>query len=132
MERQENKENLRSDRMSKSCKDCLHYEACSKWLKQNCDEGFMCENFTASSEWVHLPCKVGDMVYKVSFVYKNITPLKVEGFICNLASWKVHCTHLIPSWRGNQKEHIYISFSSFGKNTFLTSEVAEKALEGMK
>lgn len=75
------------------------------------------------------PCKVGDMVYKISFVHKNIIPLRVEGFIRNLASWKAHCTHLIPSWRGNQKEHIYISFSSFGKNTFLTNDEAEQALK---
>lgn len=128
-----------------TCKDCLHYEACKgTYSSANGDGGILyefdgemygdsgCEDFTDRSEWVHLPCKVGDMVYKVSFVHKNITPLKVEGFICNLASWKVHCTHLIPSWIGNQKEHIYISFSSFGKNTFLTSEEAEKALEGMK
>lgn len=129
-----------------TCKDCLHYEACkgTYYTAKGCDnialydfDGEMyadsgCEDFTARSEWVHLPCKVGDMVYKVSFVHKNITPLKVEGFICNLISWKVHCTHLIPSWIGNQKEHIYISFSSFGKNTFLTHEEAEKALEGMK
>ena len=75
------------------------------------------------------PCKVGDMVYKVSFVHKTVTSLKVEGFICNLASWKVHCTHLVPSWIGNQKEHIYISFSSFGKNAFLECKEAEQALK---
>lgn len=78
------------------------------------------------------PCKVGEMVYKVSFVHKNVTPLKVEGFLCNLASWKVRCTHLIPSWIGNQKEHFYISFSSFGKTVFLTREEAEEKLKEEK
>ena len=115
-----------------TCKDCLHYERCKKLGIFNVETLSACEDFTDCSEWVHSPCKVGDMVYKVSFVHKNITPLKVEGFICNLISWKVHCTHLIPSWIGNQKEHIYISFSSFGKNTFLTREEAEKALEEKK
>mgnify|MGYP004465068173 CR=1 FL=1 len=119
--------------MSK-CKDCLHYERCYSIYTQDMLDmtNGECVYFTDRSEWVHLPCKVGDMVYKVSFVHKNITPLKVEGFICNLLSRKVHCTHLIPSWIGNQKEYIYISFSSFGKNTFLTHEEAEEALEGMK
>ena len=115
-----------------TCEDCLYYERCKKLGIFNLETLSVCEDFTARSEWVHLPCKVGDMVYKVSFVHKNITPLKAEGFICNLTSWKVHCTHLIPSWIGNQKEHIYISFSSFGKNTFLTHEEAEKALERLK
>ena len=49
-----------------TCKDCLHYEACRKWLKQNCDEGFMCENFTTRSEWMHFPCKLGDTVYYIT------------------------------------------------------------------
>ena len=74
------------------------------------------------------PCKVGDTVYRVSFVHKKVEALKVEGFLRNLSSWKAHCIHIIPSWVGNQKEHIYISFSSFGKTVFLTREEAEKAL----
>lgn len=74
------------------------------------------------------PCKVGDTVYRVSFVHNSVEMLKVEGFLRNLASWKVHCTHVIPSWVGNQKEHIYISFSSFGKAVFLAREEAEAAL----
>jgi len=44
-----------------TCKDCLHYEACCYWLNKekkhlNCDDGFICDNFTNRSEWVHLPC----------------------------------------------------------------------------
>lgn len=76
------------------------------------------------------PCKVGDTVYRVSFVHKNITPLMVEGYIRNLVSWKVHCTHLIPSWRGNQKEHTYISFSSFGKKSVPHPRRSRKSVEG--
>lgn len=74
------------------------------------------------------PCKVGDAVYRVSFVHKTVEMLKVEGFLRNVASWKVHCTKFIPKWLGNQKEHIYIQFSAFGKTVFLTCEEAEKAL----
>ena len=74
------------------------------------------------------PCKVADVVYRVSFAHKTVEMLKVEGFVCNLTSRKVHCTHFMPSWLGNQKEHFYISFSSFGKTVFLTIEEAEKAL----
>lgn len=78
--------------------------------------------------WIRPPCKVGDTVYKVDFIHNCVVVLKVEGFLCNLASWKVHCVHLIPSWVGNQKEHIYISFSSFGKTVFLTPKEADNAL----
>lgn len=109
-----------------TCENCLHYNACPDvWEADNYD----CPDFADKSEYIRLPCKVGDIVYKISFVHKNITPLTVDGFLCNLSSWKVHCTHLIPSWVGNQKEHIYIAFSSFGKRVFLTHEEAEKALK---
>lgn len=119
------------------CKNCLHYEVCADVMKKDLfiKEKMLrianpiCKCFLDKSKVIELPCKVGDVVYKVSFVHKNITPLTVEGFLCNLSSWKVHCTHLIPSWVGNQKEHIYIAFSSFGKRVFLTSEEAEQALK---
>lgn len=55
--------------MSKSCKNCLHYEACkgTYYTAKGCDnialydfDGEMyadsgCEDFTDRSEWVHLP-----------------------------------------------------------------------------
>ncbi len=114
-----------------SCKECVHYDFCTEITKayggkQNPKK---CRWVKPKSRFVELPCEVGQMVYKVSFVHKNVTPLKVEGFIRNLASWKVHCTHLIPSWIGNQKEHIYIAFSSFGKTVFLDPAKAENALK---
>ena len=119
------------------CENCLHYEVCADVMKKDLfiKEKMLrianpiCKCFLDKSKVIELPCKVGDVVYKVSFVHKNITPLTVEGFLCNLSSWKVHCTHLIPSWVGNQKEHIYIAFSSFGKRVFLTYEEAERALK---
>lgn len=77
---------------------------------------------------VVLPCKVGDIVYRVGFAYKKVEMLNVEGILRNVASWKVHCTHFIPNWVGNKKEHIYISFSQFGKTLYFTKEEAEKAL----
>ena len=119
------------------CENCLHCEVCADVMKKDLfiKEKMLrianpiCKCFLDKSKVIELPCKVGDVVYKVSFVHKNITPLTVEGFLCNLSSWKVHCTHLIPSWVGNQKEHIYIAFSSFGKRVFLTQEEAEQALK---
>lgn len=49
-----------------TCKDCLHYKACKDTydiLDTTCSGEFdyeefarSCKNFTARSEWVHLPC----------------------------------------------------------------------------
>ncbi len=121
-----------------TCKDCLHLEACVYLLrvigfdvnKDQNREGAdkRCSTFTDKSRFVELPCKVGDVVYSVRFSQKHIIPLTVEGFLCKACSWKVRCTQLVPSWVGNQKEHNYIAFSSFGKTAFLTYEEAEAAL----
>ena len=74
------------------------------------------------------PCKVGDTVYRVSFVHKNVEMLNVDGFLCNAASWKAHCTRFLPTWLGNKKEHFYISFPQFGKTVFRSLDEAKKAL----
>lgn len=37
-----------------------------KLLLTNMREEFTCSKFTDKSEWIHLPCKVGDVVYQVT------------------------------------------------------------------
>lgn len=76
------------------------------------------------------PCKIGDIVYRVSFAHNTVVTLKVEGFLCNIASWKVHCTSLIQKWNANKKDHFYISFSEFGKTVFFTEKEARQKLKG--
>ena len=53
--------------MGMSCKDCLHYEVCESYSKRESLATLYyaeeCPCFTDKSEWVHLPCKVGDTVY---------------------------------------------------------------------
>lgn len=45
-----------------NCRDCLHFKACYEMAAANGAEEFntlfanKCEDFTARSEWVHLPC----------------------------------------------------------------------------
>ena len=60
-----------------TCKNCLHYEACNY---QICEETDMtvaeCTHFTARSEWIHLPCKIGDNIafLKIRFVSQMFLP----------------------------------------------------------
>lgn len=111
-----------------TCKDCLHYEACCYWLSKekkhlNCDEGFICDNFTARSEWVHLPCKVGDKVY---YLWKN----------CGSGVWDIQETSVYSIMLFDDGVKIYISpscgFTKNEKRLFFTREEAEKALEEKK
>ena len=106
-----------------TCRDCLHYERCKKLGIFNVETLSVCEDFTAHSEWVHLPCKVGDKLYKVVPNFEKprgnlkIQEYTVTGFIANALitrPYNVFGVHRI------------------GADVFLTRKEAEKALEGMK
>ncbi len=65
-----------------TCKDCLHYEACTT------SDGYICETFSDKSEWVHLPCKKGDKVYWLNGI--EIQEYEVEGFLdADELGWRV-------------------------------------------
>ncbi len=77
---------------------------------------------------VVLPCKVGDTVY---FVNANqILEFTVAGYAVDETgiSW-VYSEHVDKTGHTNERT---FSTDRFGKNTFLTREEAERALEGKK
>ena len=89
-----------------TCKDCFHYEACENLLLPfELDE--TCSKFTDKSEWVHLPCKVGDTVYQVDS--ERIYESTVRNIIYDT-------------------DGIAFDERAIGKSVFLTREEAEKAL----
>ena len=77
---------------------------------------------------VVLPCKVGDTVYFVNA--KQILEFTVVGYAVDETgiSW-VYSEHVDKT--GNTNERTF-SPDRFGKNTFLTREEAERAMEGKK
>ena len=103
-----------------TCKDCLHYEACVKHYTQgqltmiNGD----CSTFTDRSEWVHLPCKVGDKIYQTDGI--RIYESTIREIEISSAS-TVYCT-----------ENIAFDERAIGHSIFLTREEVEKASEGYK
>ncbi len=48
-----------------TCKDCIHQTACLDWCRGFGQEAKLCEHFSDKAEWVHLPCRVGTVVYEV-------------------------------------------------------------------
>lgn len=124
-----------------TCKDCFHYERCKKLGIFNLETLSVCEDFTDSSEWVHLPCKLGDILYFVKNNtdaccpicgqydgYDNYCRLKNKSFpeiaespVCNKQFMEIveYTADL-----GMIVENI----DKFGKTVFLIREEAEKAL----
>lgn len=85
-----------------NCKVCLHYDVC-------CYHDFEeCGCFSDKSEWVHLPCKVGDTVYQVDS--ERIYESTVRNIIYDT-------------------DGIAFDERAIVKSVFLTREEAEKALE---
>lgn len=75
-----------------------------------------------------LPCKVGDTVYFVNA--KQILEFAVVGYAVDETgiSW-VHSEHVDKTGHTNERK---FSPDRFGKNTFLTREEAENALQEME
>ena len=118
-----------------TCKDCLHYESHKHFFnspnyKKDFDDYFRdkniehkCPEFTNRSEWVHLPCKVGDKLYKIAPDFeKQRGSLKIQEYTV---------TDII----GNAlitRPYTVFKVDRIGADVFITREEAEKALEGMK
>lgn len=105
------------------CENCLYNKNCQFLLKpRNGVE--RCTAFEDKSEWVHLPCKVGDVVYQVTRNF--ISEFRVRFVeIATCGNLFLH-TDLIS---GIVYTGEVFSESDIGKTVFLTREDAEKALE---
>lgn len=115
-----------------TCKNCLHdgvcynQEVCNDIEKQLKDFG--CEYFTDRSEWVHLPCKVGDKLYEITsrktISEYQVTAIRIELFGI-FVDWKIK--------QGFVDRYISdVPAGEIGNSVFLTREEAEKALEEKK
>lgn len=110
-----------------TCKDCLHYDVCEavrgrpnrvgKNSLRIAEKHCPYNSFQNKSEWVHLPCKVGDRVFSIVII----------GGEYSVVADRVHALRI-------STEDIYIDTNWYesgemGYNVFLTQEEAEKALE---
>ena len=85
-----------------NCRDCLHFDVCLLGARVNGETG-TCSNYKDKSEWIHLPCKEGDV-------------LERNGEICDVDHWNVIAT----------------AFTKDEKLRLFNVEEAEKALQDMR
>ena len=112
----------------KTCKDCLHHEICKVFNhnipNEYCPIEQQCDGFDDLSEWVHLPCKAGDLLYEIT---ERRTRDKWQKVIKERV---VNCIEVgIEGALGIRSGTIYLSLSRLHKTIFLTREEAEKALK---
>ena len=85
------------------CENCLYEKNCQFLLKHKNKEVEGCTAFEDKSEWVHLPCKNGDVLIR-------------NGIRCKVDHWNVIAT----------------AFTEDEKCRLFGLEEAEKALEDMR
>ena len=101
-----------------SCKECIHFDRCKGLykfdrLQKAVSKG--CSYFKDRSQFVELPCKLGDTVYYFNSAGK-IFSQKVSGFIVNFVGILVDSDVMFDS-------HL------MGDRFFSTREEAEQALK---
>lgn len=111
-----------------NCRDCLHFKACYEMAAAYEAEEFntlfanQCEDFTDRSEWVHIPCKVGDSIFCDGKLFADRYVGEVMEFTVDIVRTQVCTTHC------GEIDMIF-NFKDFGKTVFLAREEAERALE---
>ena len=108
------------------CEDCVFTDACHMWAEDDDADNYAnkygCERYSPKSEWVHLPCKVGDTVYYITGIRGTlIKPATIEEIIIN----------------ENGIQDLFVStdncsFENSFDNFYLTKQEAKKVLAERK
>ena len=107
------------ERVMATCKDCIHYEVCKKTRIMNPSHNYAteCIDYKDYSQFVELPCKVGDFVYFI----------KARRVMADIVSKVTIDRRGVMLQRANGYNLGYTD--QLGKKIFLTLEEAEQALK---
>lgn len=112
----------------RNCENCYHFHMCD--LQYRLEEHQDCKHYKDKSLIIDLPCKIGDMVYKVNPLenaYSQILVLKVLAI--ELSDKEVVDLKITKKYRNDFKNYYSATFDDFGKTIFLSREEAEKKLK---
>lgn len=124
-----------------TCKECVHVEVCAEYAEGlfaargltispdrlaqllECDD---CDHFADRSQFVELPCKVGDILYHPVPLRNVISEYKIKSFQiyhhCVWVNWNIVDEIATINLTG-------IYANEIGETVFLTREEAEQALK---
>lgn len=106
-----------------TCKDCINYDTCKvAELNASNEVEIWCDLFKDRSQFVEVPCKVGDRVYYIA----NVNG-KDEINSAVVQKVTIHFENEVGYDCGIGE--IGFSNRSIGKRVFLTKEQAEQALD---
>lgn len=110
-----------------TCKDCIHFDVCKiiHFPSLFGLTGDACDHFKPKSRFIELPCEVGQKVYWINFVSKQIETDKVISLHLYEDGFSI-TTKTISN--GSKAISTYTE-DRFKRIMFLYREEAEKALE---
>lgn len=113
-----------------TCKDCVHYDVCEALEKNGISRIYplQCGCFKDKSKFIELPCKVGDKVWFIKFMW-NYAKQPTPAMVCGIKTFSNSGTFTFTAL--TDENNIARSFinQDIGKTVFLTKEEAEKALK---
>ena len=113
------------------CENCLYNKNCQFLLKHRNGEMVLCTTFEDKSEWVHLPCKVGDTVYKLWYKPCHNGEEAPDSYGCCGCEDECDLKRDIFEYVVPSVDWILRRKNSFGKGVwYLTREEAEDAMDG--
>ena len=128
-----------------TCKDCLHYELCryntyqeahyfgkDKKIYITIDNNSPCKYFADRSKWVHLPCKVGDTIYKLWYGPCHLGETYPDSYGCDGCYDECDIKKVITEYKVPSLRFIIDELMNGSCVYYLTREEAEKALEEKK
>lgn len=121
-----------------TCKDCIHCNICNKTesdIYLGNKEGAVelyCVEFADESQYIKLPCKVGDTVYTNIAISGSYLRMKDRPYACKVVFIGLNDSEKYGGGFINiEYSNGYMwqfKFSDIGKTVFLTKKAAEKAL----
>lgn len=119
-----------------TCRDCIHFNACYKMAMANNADEFntlyaeKCEDFSDRSLWAKLPCKVGDILYKITYSPCHLGETRPDSFGCSGCYDKCDIKLTVTEVTAHSIRYILDNIMPYmGKTVFLTREEAERALK---
>ena len=112
-----------------TCKDCIHSDVCKyKELPVIAEQ---CVDFKDKSNYIELPCKVGNTVYSHCKSVNQIIPYEIEDVHIDKEQTRYFAT-AFDVYYNEYLDEIEFTEDDIGQTVFLTKSEAEVKLKEMK
>lgn len=112
------------------CKDCLHIGVCRYASGIRLSKKEPCADFMGFGEWVKLPCRVGNILYKITYSPCHLGETYPDSYGCSGCYDKCDIKLTVTEVTAHSTRYILDNIMPYmGETVFLTREEAKRALK---